>query len=245
MKVRIAAAVLVALAAVPLLPRVWNKTKRTVRGVATIEDRLREYGEAARARWAPHFEKAGIEWPPERLVLVGFKREKELSIYGANPGGPLKRLRTFPVLAASGGDGPKLREGDRQVPEGFYKIESLNPNSRFHLSLRINYPNAFDRDQAEREGRTNLGGDIMIHGNRVSIGCLAMGDAAAEDLFVLAAETGIENIRLLLCPADFRHVPLQELKTNAPEWMHPVYEALRAELGRLSPGATTGSGSGG
>src|SRR5204863_8498878 len=62
------------------------------------------------------------------------------------------------------------------ISEGIYPIESLNPNSRFHLSLRIGYPNAFDRAQAAKEKRTNLGGDIMIHGNSVSIGCLAMGE---------------------------------------------------------------------
>ena len=72
------------------------------------------------------------------------------------------RLARYPIRAASGALGPKLREGDRQVPEGVYDIESLNPNSRFHVALRVGYPNAFDRQMAGREGRTALGGDIMI-----------------------------------------------------------------------------------
>src|SRR5690606_33287906 len=102
-------------------------------------------------------------------------------------------VHQYPVLAASGQAGPKLREGDRQVPEGFYAIESLHPNSRFHLALRVNYPNQSDRQRAAEDGRTNLGGDIMIHGSNASVGCLAMGDPAAEDLFVLVADVGIQN----------------------------------------------------
>ena len=69
----------------------------------------------------------------------------------------------YPILAASGVLGPKLREGDKQVPEGIYGAEALNPNSKFHLSIRLNYPNTFDRRMAQSDGRTQLGGDIMIH----------------------------------------------------------------------------------
>jgi murein L,D-transpeptidase YafK len=133
-------------------------------------------------------------------------------------------------LKASGKLGPKLREGDRQVPEGLYRIESLNPNSRFHLSLRVNYPNAFDRDMAAREGRTNLGGDIMIHGSKVSIGCLAMGDTAAEDLFVLAAETGIDNISVILSPLDFRVRDFEGDFSTMPHWIPELYKRIRTEL---------------
>jgi murein L,D-transpeptidase YafK len=71
---------------------------------------------------------------------------------------------------ASGKAGPKLREGDGQVPEGIYRIDGLNPNSSYHLSLKLNYPNDFDLEQARTEGRTELGGDIFIHGKAVSIG---------------------------------------------------------------------------
>lgn len=83
-------------------------------------------------------------------------------------------------------------------PEGVYVIEWLNPNSRYHLSMRVSYPNAWDRQEATRENRTQLGGDIMIHGSNASIGCLAMGDEAAEDLFILAARTGISHVDVIL-----------------------------------------------
>ena len=82
----------------------------------------------------------------------------------------------------SGRLGPKLKEGDRQVPEGLYRVESLNPNSRYHLSLRVNYPNEQDKSYGRLDGRNNLGTDIMIHGKDCSIGCLAMGDPSCDFL---------------------------------------------------------------
>lgn len=122
-----------------------------------------------------------------------------------------------------------MRQGDGQVPEGIYRIESLNPNSLCHLSLRVGYPNDFDRRQAQRDGRTELGGDIMIHGGWESSGCLAMGDKAAEDLFVLAARTGIDNIVLILCPVDFRRRDLP-YSGSQPAWVQALYTDIREAL---------------
>jgi murein L,D-transpeptidase YafK len=141
-------------------------------------------------------------------------------------------VRSYPIRAASGVLGPKLRQGDRQVPEGLYRIELLNPNSRFHVSLRVNYPNQFDRRMAVSEGRARLGGDIMIHGNRVSIGCLAMGDAAAEDLFVLAADTGLQRIDVILAPVDLRYRP-RPATPDLPGWISTLYADIRAALAAL------------
>jgi len=133
-------------------------------------------------------------------------------------------------LAASGESGPKLREVDKQVPEGIYRIESLNPNSAFHVSLRVGYPNESDRLRAKAEGRTNLGGDIMIHGGAASIGCLAVGDQAAEDFFVLAADVGVENITVILTPVDFREGKTVLDSGNLPAWSALLYEAIKAQL---------------
>ena len=141
----------------------------------TIAERLTQYGADARARLKPYFAAAHVAYPPARVALVGLKQERELFVYVAGPDGVMRWLRSYPILAASGRLGPKLKAGDKQVPEGVYAIESLNPNSRFHLSLRVGYPNAFDLAQANRDDRTDLGGDIMIHGADLSIGCLAMG----------------------------------------------------------------------
>jgi murein L,D-transpeptidase YafK len=152
-----------------------------------------------------------------------------LQVYAASKTGAFHFVRAFPILAASGGAGPKLREGDGQVPEGLYKIELLNPNSSYHLSLRVSYPNAWDREHGRADGRTKLGGDIMIHGKAASVGCLAMGDPAAEDLFVLAAKTGIKNIEVILSPLDFR-VRKFSAPEGSPAWTAELYEQIKAAL---------------
>jgi murein L,D-transpeptidase YafK len=200
---------------------------------ATVAERLEQYGAAARTRLSPHFEKQKVAYPPRELIFVGLKHEKILEVHARSGTNDFKLIRTYPIRAASGVTGPKLREGDRQVPEGIYAIESLNPNSRYHLSLRINYPNAFDRKEARQEKRSNLGGDIMIHGKAVSIGCLAMGDEAAEDLFVLAADTGLKNIKVILAPLDFRNHKNVPGVNKLPSWTAQLYEQIRAELAKL------------
>ncbi|MEI9865733.1 MAG: hypothetical protein WDN00_14505 [Limisphaerales bacterium] len=164
----------------------------------TVAERLVQFGDAARERWKPFFAKAQIAYPPTSLKFVALKDEHLLQVYAAGETGQSQWIRSYPILAASGYPGPKLLEGDGQVPDGIYPVESLNPNSRFHLALRVGYPNTFDCAQAEKDGRTQLGGDIMIHGSSVSVGCLAMGDEAAEDLFVLAADVGLTNITVII-----------------------------------------------
>ncbi|HAV63444.1 MAG TPA: hypothetical protein DCY13_13890 [Verrucomicrobiales bacterium] len=207
----------------------------------TVADVQEQLGAANRATWKQRLAPLGLEYPPSSVILVCLKEEKRLELYVSPKGKAPVHVESFPILAASGGPGPKLREGDRQVPEGIYGIESLNPNSRFHLSLRINYPNAFDRHMAAAEGRTNLGGDVMIHGSNVSIGCLAMGDPVAERLFVLAADTGIRSFRVLMCPHDFRVKPAGTPKKSDPVWLAEVYSDLVAELQKLpSPKTATG-----
>jgi murein L,D-transpeptidase YafK len=200
---------------------------------ATIAERLEQYGASARARWLPYFKATGIAYPPRQLVLVGLKEEKVLQVYAASGTNGFRFVRSYPILAASGGAGPKLREGDRQVPEGIYGIELLNPNSSYHLSLRVNYPNAFDRAQAAKEQRTKLGGDIMIHGKAKSIGCLAMGDEAAEDLFVLAADTGLKNITVILAPVDFRTGRTVAEDVKLPAWTPALYQEIKTRLAEL------------
>lgn len=218
----------------------------------TVADRVSEYGVAVRARLAPMFERVGAAYPPACVTLIGLKQERRLEVWvnrpsagadrlAADSSGPpaaesMVLLTTYPVLGASGGPGPKLREGDHQVPEGFYSIESLNPNSAYHLSLRIGYPNAEDRARAANDGRTNPGGDIMIHGGASSVGCLAMGDEVAEDLFVLAAEAGIENIRVILSPLDFRRAAsTPSADAASPIWISGLYDRIGKALSVYGP----------
>lgn len=202
---------------------------------ATVQDRVATFGAAADARWSPHFKAAGLRYPPARVTLVGLKQERRLEVYAAAATGSYRFVRSLPILAASGQAGPKLREGDGQVPEGLYRIELLNPNSRYHLSLRVSYPNDFDRARGREDGRRQLGGDIMIHGSAVSIGCLAMGDEAAEDLFILAARTAIQNINVLLAPVDFRRQQFSA-PAGTPPWTEGLYASIRKELAKYPAG---------
>jgi len=203
---------------------------QVMRGKKTVAQRVEEFGPAVRARLAPDFARVGVDYPPDRVVLVGLKHEKRLEVWVGAGGKPPSLLKPYPILAASGVLGPKLREGDRQVPEGLYRIESLNPNSLYHLALRVNYPNAFDRARGAEDGREDLGGDIMIHGKASSTGCLAMGDSTAEELFVLAAETGIDNIEVILSPVDFRVRELPADMVDVPEWTGGLHDTVREKL---------------
>ena len=196
----------------------------------TIDDRLAEYGEIVQQRLAPKFAAAGVSYPPHRLAFVGIKKDRLLEVYAANASEEFRFVCSYPVLAASGTLGPKLREGDRQVPEGIYRVRELNPNSLYHLSIWIDYPNEFDLARANEEGRTEPGTEIMIHGSDASRGCLAIGDQAAEDLFVLSALTGLENITVILTPIDFRKDSLGELPAGAPVWSQQIYEQIKTEL---------------
>ncbi len=201
-----------------------------LRGKQTVAERVEQFGGVVRERLGPEFRKIGVAYPPESITLVGIKQENLLEVWVSDPP---KLLKSYPILGASGGLGPKLREGDMQVPEGLYRVESLNPNSMYHLALRVNYPNQFDKAKGKLDGREDLGADIMIHGKDCSIGCLAMGDEAAEELFVLAAETGIDTISVILTPVDFRRQELPARMPEVPEWAPELYAAIKQELMKL------------
>jgi L,D-transpeptidase catalytic domain len=204
--------------------------QRLAPGEQAIADRVAQYGPAARARLAPFFATAGIAYPPERFVLLGFKRERELHLIASGSGRDLTFIRAYPIQGMSGELGPKLREGDGQVPEGVYTIVYLNPDSVAHLSLALSYPNDYDRARAAEDGRDTLGGDIMIHGGSTSSGCLAMGDEAAEELFVLAADAGWEGAVVVLSPVDFRRNVLPVDYRAQTAWVEDLYVRLRAVL---------------
>lgn len=210
--------------------RAWARGQR---GGKTVAQRVTECGPRSRTRWTPYFTRAKVAYPPARVVLLGLKDEEALEVYAAAKGGPFRFIRRLPVLASSGDAGPKLREGDGQVPEGLYRIDYLNPNSQYHLSLLLDYPNDFDRRMAKRDQRTELGGEIAIHGAAVSAGCLAMGDEAAEDIFILAAETGASHVQIILTPTDFRTTKVQLHYPGLPDWTPTLYRDISAALQKL------------
>ena len=204
--------------------RFWHPTLVSVTGGQTHEQVVARLGPLYRPSLKEAAAELGSRYPPDRIRLIGLKRERLLEVW-VSSGRGWKRLRSYPVLAASGGPGPKLREGDRQVPEGIYRLSGFNPNSSYHLSLRVDYPNRDDRAAGATEGRSRLGGDIFIHGKAVSIGCLAIGDRAIEELYLLLADTGLSNASLVLAPSTAPKVP-----PGAPHWWGPLYERIRAEL---------------
>ena len=204
-----------------------------VKGRNTVAERVVQYGPIVRSRLDRDFKRIGCSYPPAKMILVGLKKEKRLEVWVAPTNGVYALLKTYPIIGTSGGLGPKLVEGDSQMPEGIYRIDLLNPNSRYHLSLRVDYPNAYDRAKAAADGRTKLGGDIMIHGSAWSDGCFAMGDPAAEDLFVLAAETGLANVSVILSPVDFRVRELPEKRPKVPTWTTELYDLIGQELTQL------------
>lgn len=190
---------------------------------------IEQIGPKADARIKPFFDRIGMSYPPGKLCFIVVKDVQELEIWAENEGA-WRHVRTYDVLYASGWSGPKLRQGDRQVPEGIYQIIALNPASKFHLSMKINYPNDYDLRRARQDKRSNLGGDIHIHGKDKSHGCVAIGDTAIEDLFVLVAKTGMHNVKVIITPKDMRKFgPVRNIPSH-PSWLPDLYETIRREL---------------
>lgn len=198
----------------------------------TVEEQIEKYGATARVRLAPKFQQAGLAYPPDRLSFVAIKDTRDLQVYAANADQGYKYVCSYQILGASGVLGPKLKEGDCQVPEGLYIIESLEPNTPWHLGLRVNYPNVFDLARAQEDGRANPGSDILIHGNTASIGCLAMGDEASEDLFVLVYDSKNVQEPLIICPVDFRKTDFAAQKPADPPWLPGLYIDIKRALAR-------------
>ena len=115
-----------------------------------------------------------LKYPPGKILLRAFKKEGTLEVWvGNSPGAPYSLIKSYSICATSGIPGPKRRFGDEQVPEGFYDLDWFNPQSNFYLSLQVSYPNAADRLLGFRQ---NPGGDIFLHGNCVTIGCIPITD---------------------------------------------------------------------
>lgn len=195
----------------------------------TVQQVLEAYGAESQKRLMPFFEAAKAPYPPKKIALLAIKDEKRLELW-TEEGEDRFFIRSYPVKAASGVTGPKLREGDLQVPEGIYRLEYLNPESSYHLSMKINYPNDFDRAQARKENRTRLGGDIFIHGKAVSIGCLAMGDRAIEELFTLVAKVGADKVKVIIAPSDPRRGDILSLAHNQPDWVTELYSNIATAM---------------
>jgi murein L,D-transpeptidase YafK len=165
---------------------------------------------------------------PDKLCLIAIKDQKVLEVWSEAP--RVEYLCTYSFTGFSGKLGPKIREGDGQIPEGIYKISYLNPNSSYHLSLKISYPNLFDKNAAKLEKRAKLGGDIFIHGKSVTIGCIPIGDENIEKLFQLVHYCGKENTRVIISPNNLRtnEAPKAEI-----HWLKDKYNRLAKEMNKF------------
>lgn len=158
------------------------------------------------------------------VFLRAFKEERLLEAWVLHrPSGKYQKFRSWPVAALSGSPGPKLAEGDRQVPEGFYFVppSGMKPDSVYHLAFNIGYPNAYDRHHRR------TGSFIMIHGDQVSIGCLAMTDAAIEEIYTLcdaALASGRKFFRVHLFP--FRMTAARLTRERESPW-HGFWQNLK------------------
>lgn len=164
---------------------VWPVTGRTLaaRAESALSTPRGDRAAAAAARVRPALDRdlaaASLAFGAPVFIRL-FKAERELEVW-VDDGRRYRLFRTYPICTWSGKLGPKLRQGDGQSPEGFYRVGrgQLNPHSQYHLSFNLGYPNAYDR--AHRRS----GDFLMVHGSCVSIGCYAMGDAGIEEIYTL------------------------------------------------------------
>jgi murein L,D-transpeptidase YafK len=166
--------------------------------------------------------------PAAPMMIRIFKETSELEVW-KQAGGSYKLFKTYEICAWSGTLGPKIKEGDRQSPEGFYTITPglMNPNSNYYLAFNTGFPNKFDRAY----GRT--GSDLMVHGDCSSRGCYSMTDESIAEIYALARETfkgGNPSFQLQIYP--FR-MTVANLARHA--------DNPHMSFGRTSRKATTGS----
>lgn len=126
------------------------------------------------------FEEKELVWGSP-IFIRAFKKERQLELW-VKKGGKFLLFESYFIAGTSGGLGPKLRQGDGQIPEGFYFVtpRQMNPRSNFHLSFNIGYPNQFDREYKR------TGDFIMVHGATFSAGCMAMTNAKVEEIYTIA-----------------------------------------------------------
>lgn len=159
------------------------------------------------------FEEKNRQYPPKYLYWRAFKLERTLELWSANhPDSPYVLIKNYPIYTTCGDLGPKRERGDMQIPEGFYKVEYFNPNSAFWLSFKINYPNGSDSLLGNKK---KLGGDIFIHGDTLTIGCLPLTDSLIKEVYwitLLAHNVAMHEDSASVIP--FHIYPAQLTHTN-------------------------------
>ena len=162
-----------------------------------------------------YFTQKEISFTNFELFLRAFKHEQVLEVWVKEKSKQeFELLNTYRFCSTSGGLGPKRKEGDLQIPEGIYYINHFNPESNFHLSLGINYPNASDKILSDKQ---HPGSAIYIHGNCVTVGCIPITDDKIKELYILAVEAknnGQEKIPVHIFPSQMDEVTIKNLIKN-------------------------------
>ena len=203
---------------------IWHPIKVKATGQKTVDDVLQSLD----ADMRKEFSDLDSLTNGEPIAILAFKEERKLELWKDTKSG-WKHVRNYAFTNSSGRLGPKLKEGDLQIPEGIYGVEYLNPNSSYHLSIKIDYPNAFDRAKAKAEGRTGLGGDIFIHGMSVTIGCIPVGNKNVEEIFYLVAKNGYPNTKVIISPYDMRK-KTKPLEIASVTWEDELYALIEKSL---------------
>lgn len=199
-----------------------------------IDSAIIRYGIKKEPELKAYFEKAGVAYPPKEVALLAFKREQNIQLWAHDSNSKHWHfIHTYPLTAYSGNLGPKLRERDKQIPEGIYHLITFNPFSSMHLSMMLNYPNEFDRKHARQDGRQQLGGDIFLHGKSLSVGCLAVGDRAIDELFLLARRVGLKHVRVIIAPNDLRKSSPATNQRTQPAWLPELYQNISQALNQF------------
>lgn len=163
------------------------------------------------------FADRGVPYPPEKIFIRVFKQEKILELWVFSRAENIfKLVKTYAVCNTSGNLGPKRREGDLQIPEGFYFIDRFNPKSNFYLSLGINYPNRSDRILGRKD---EPGSDIFIHGGCATVGCIPITDESIKEVYwvaVQAKSNGPSKIPVHIFPTKLDIGALARLKNAFP-----------------------------
>src|SRR6478609_8374572 len=184
-----------------------------------------------------YFVKKGLRYEGFQLFIRAFKKEMKLEAWVKEKGKEkFQLLTTYDFCTTSGKLGPKRKEGDYQIPEGIYYINHFNPQSNFHLSLGVNYPNASDKILSDKK---HPGGSIYIHGNCVTVGCIPLTDEKIKEVYVLAVEAranGQEKIPVHIFPDRLEQGSIEKLereynpsKTITDFWKNlmPIYQDFK------------------
>ncbi len=161
------------------------------------------------------YKKAGLDANSLNIYIRAFKKEQVVEVWGKDKDKEsFVLLQSYKFCKSSGRLGPKRKAGDDQIPEGFYKIDRFNAQSRYHLSLGLNYPNKVDKGLSDT---TDLSNDIFIHGGCATVGSIPISDDKIRELYIMAVDAkagGQKNISVTIFPARMTDENMRSLRVQ-------------------------------